>query len=163
MTVILHPSGRSQSYCYLVLLMLNATWPDPAKLCPSPSVHTQQREKSWSLHCKFMTVTKAAFSLPVCFSNMFFFPRFYSSYLLLGLIVTLWLLRYQGKGKKKKRKGKQRGLVSKVQAVLFPLHGPMLKVFHCQGYKQLFTGISGWEYSISSQWHYFVCLGMQAL
>lgn len=87
MTVVLHPSGRS--HCSLVLLMLNATWPDPVQLCPSPSVHTQQREKSWSLHCKFTTVTKAAFSLLVCFSNMLFFLRFYSSYLLLGLIVTL--------------------------------------------------------------------------
>lgn len=61
--------------------------------------------------------------------------------------------------KKKKRKIKRsvrdkrnrEDLVSKVQAVLFLLHGPILKVFHCQGYKQLFTSIPGWEYSISSQ------------
>lgn len=71
-----------------------------------------------------------------------------------------------------KRKVKQRGvrnkqnredLVNKVQTVLFLLHGPTLKVFHCQGYKQLFTSTSGWEYCISSQGHYFVCLGMQTL
>lgn len=123
--------------------------------------HTEER-KIMKILCKFMSLTKAVFSLWLVSLIWFFFflPRFYSSYLLLGLShCDCW----DTKEREKKKKGKQRGLVSEVQAVLFPLHGPVLKVFHCQGYKQLFTGISGWEYSISSQWHYFVCLGMQAL
>lgn len=62
-------------------------------------------------------------------------------------IYRIFCMPQQSQGDVRNVRSKQNGelLVSKVQGVLFLLHSQILQAFHCLGYKQLFTSISGWK------------------
>lgn len=156
--------GDSPSGSISLVLLLTWAWPwlDLSHLIPRTC--TDER-KIMKLPFKTRDSKRDGTNLdrfsPCRFSPLsLHFTRFYSSYLLLSLIA---ILKKKVKQEGVRNKQNRKDLVKKVQTVLFLSHGPTLKVFHCQGYKQLFTSTSGWEYCISSQGHYFVCLGMQTL